>query len=126
MVQHGEKYSFSPCFRFNPMSLDPLDEERIQRIREELTQKFQEPIPDSLIHQAMPGVLYRRSGLIHLTKLNGTPFMMNAELIETVEATPDTVITLVTGRKYIVREPVDQVREKCIAYKREIGMPLQP
>ncbi|HQH74687.1 MAG TPA: flagellar FlbD family protein, partial [bacterium] len=45
---------------------------------------------------------------------------------ETVEATPDTVITLVTGRKYIVREPVDQVREKCIAYKREIGMPLQP
>ncbi len=108
------------------MTMGPWDANRIQRIRQELTKKFQEPIPDSLIQQAMPGVLYRRSGLIQLTKLNGTPFMMNAELIETVEATPDTVITLVTGRKYLVREPVDRVREKCIDYKREIGMPPRP
>ncbi|MBN2326261.1 MAG: flagellar FlbD family protein [Candidatus Omnitrophica bacterium] len=58
--------------------------------------------------------------MIHLTRLNNTPFMMNAELIETVEATPDTIISLVTGRKYIVLESVEEVREKCVSYKREI------
>lgn len=108
------------------MVLDPLDEKRVQRIRQELTEKFHEPIPDNLIQQALPGLVYRRSGLIQLTKLNGTPFLMNAELIETVETTPDTVITLVTGRKYIVRETADEVREKYILYKREIGMTPQP
>ncbi|MBD3265615.1 flagellar protein FlbD [bacterium] len=58
--------------------------------------------------------------MIHLTKLNGTAFVLNGELIETIEATPDTIISLVTGRKYIVRESVEDVRGKCIDYKQQI------
>ena len=58
--------------------------------------------------------------MIKLTRLDGEPFVLNAELIETMEATPDTVISMVTGRKYIVRESVDEIRQKTIEYKREI------
>lgn len=102
------------------MVLEPLNEQRLERIREELTKEFDKPIAESIIKKYMPGMLYRRNGVIDLTKLNNTSFLLNGELIETVEATPDTIITLVTGRKYIVRESVEEVRAKCIAYKREI------
>lgn len=47
--------------------------------------------------------------MISLTRLNGQPFVLNALLIETVEATPDTLITLTTGKKYMVQEEVPQV-----------------
>lgn len=103
------------------MILEPIDEERLAQIREELSEEFKKPITDSVIKDWMPGILYRRNGVIHLTKLNNTPFVLNAELIETIESTPDTIITLVTGRKYIVRESVEEVREKCLVYKGEIG-----
>jgi flagellar protein FlbD len=46
--------------------------------------------------------------------------VVNAELIETVEATPDTVITLTTGHKVIVQESVDAVIRLVVAYKRAI------
>lgn len=60
------------------------------------------------------------SGMIWLTALNGEPFVLNAELIETIESRPDTTITLVNGRKYIVRESVEDVIQKVIEYKRKI------
>ena len=47
--------------------------------------------------------------MIRLTRLRGGDFSLNAELIERVEATPDTVITLITGRTYVVAEDVDEV-----------------
>lgn len=106
------------------MVLGPIDDERLQQIREKLTAEFKKPIPEAEIRKYLPGIAYRRSGVIHLTKLNNTPFVLNAELIETVEATPDTIISLVTGRKYLVRESVDEVREKCISYKKEITQPF--
>jgi flagellar protein FlbD len=46
--------------------------------------------------------------------------MINANQIETVESTPDTVITLVNERKLIVRETVEEVREKVIEYHSRI------
>ncbi|HWI51249.1 MAG TPA: flagellar FlbD family protein [Symbiobacteriaceae bacterium] len=49
--------------------------------------------------------------------------VLNAELIETVEATPDTVITLTTGHKVIVQESVDEVIRLVVAYKRSIHQP---
>jgi flagellar protein FlbD len=49
--------------------------------------------------------------------------VVNAELIETVEATPDTVITLTTGHKVIVQESVDEVIRLVVAYKRLIHQP---
>jgi len=59
--------------------------------------------------------------LIKLTRLNGKEFVVNADLIETVEATPDTVITLVNEHRYIVKESVDEVIRRVIEYKRALG-----
>ncbi|NLY54225.1 MAG: flagellar FlbD family protein [Firmicutes bacterium] len=47
--------------------------------------------------------------MISLTRLNGITFWLNAELIETVESTPDVVVTLTNGRKYVVRETIEEV-----------------
>jgi flagellar protein FlbD len=47
--------------------------------------------------------------MITVTRFNGGPFALNPDLIERVEATPDTVITLVDGAKYVVRESVEEI-----------------
>lgn len=59
--------------------------------------------------------------MIWLKRLDGSPFVINADLIELVEATPDTVVSLHTGRRYIVKESVDEVIAKVIAYKRSLS-----
>lgn len=58
--------------------------------------------------------------MIELTKLNGAQFILNAELIEIIEATPDTVITLINGRKMMVKESVDDVVTKAVEYKKRL------
>lgn len=59
--------------------------------------------------------------MIKVTRLRATDeLVINAELIETVEATPDTVITLTTGHKFIVQEGQEEVLRRVIAYKRSI------
>ena len=58
--------------------------------------------------------------MIKVTRLNGKEFVVNAELIEFVESTPDTVITLISGKKVIVRECVDEVIERVIGYRGNI------
>lgn len=64
--------------------------------------------------------------MIALTRLNGQPIMVNADLIESVEPTPDTVITLVSGNKLIVRDSMDQIRDRIVEFKRKIyGPPPQ-
>ena len=55
--------------------------------------------------------------MIELTRFNGERFFLNAELIETVEALPDTIITLFNGRKYMVRESSSDVFEKIMDFK---------
>ena len=57
--------------------------------------------------------------MIQLSRLNGKPLVVNAELIELIEETPDTILTLTTGRKIIVKESVAEVIEKVKEYKRE-------
>ncbi len=47
-------------------------------------------------------------------------FVLNAELIETIEETPDTVITLTSGRKLIVEESTDEIVRKVMDYRRAI------
>lgn len=59
--------------------------------------------------------------MISLTRLNGHPFIINTDLIETIESTPDTVIALATGNRYVVKESVDLVMEKAIAYKKKVN-----
>jgi len=57
--------------------------------------------------------------VIRLTRLKGKEFVLNAEMIESIEALPDTTITLFNGRRYIVLEKVDEVVEKVLEYKRK-------
>ena len=58
--------------------------------------------------------------MIALRRLNNEVMMVNPDLIETLEATPDTVVTLTSGNKLIVRDSMDEVREKIIEFKRRI------
>ena len=58
--------------------------------------------------------------MVELTKLNGTQFLVNADLIETVEETPDTAITLTNGKKIIVKERRQEVKNLVKSYKRDI------
>lgn len=58
--------------------------------------------------------------MIKLTRLNGREFVLNMELIKTLEATPDTVITLTTNEKLVVKENVDEIIKKAIQYARAI------
>jgi flagellar protein FlbD len=50
--------------------------------------------------------------------------MVNADLIESLEATPDTVVTLTSGNKLIVRDRLEEIQDKIIDYKRKIHAPL--
>ena len=61
--------------------------------------------------------------MIALRRLNNDPIMVNPDLIEHIEATPDTVITLTSGNKLLVRDSMDEVREKIIEFKRRIHGP---
>lgn len=54
-----------------------------------------------------------------VTKMNGMNITINSDLIETVEDTPDTVITLTTGRKIIVKESRQTIKNLVKSFKRE-------
>ncbi|PJZ46218.1 flagellar FlbD family protein [Leptospira brenneri] len=58
--------------------------------------------------------------MVILHRLKGAEFVLNADLIETIEANPDTIITLVNEKKFIVQEPVAEVLEKVVAYQTRI------
>lgn len=56
--------------------------------------------------------------MISVTRLNNQPFVLNADLIRTVEQNPDTIITLVTGEHLIVRESAGEIIARVIEYGR--------
>ena len=58
--------------------------------------------------------------MIDLTKMNGRTFTLNCDLIETVEETPDTVITLVSGKKLLVMENRQDIKNLVLLYKKEM------
>lgn len=58
--------------------------------------------------------------MINLTRLNGREIVVNAEMIRTVESTPDTTLTLITGEHMIVREPIEEVVRRAIEYGRHL------
>lgn len=55
--------------------------------------------------------------MIELTRLNGNPMVLNSDLIKTAEASPDTMLTLITGEKLIVRETCAEVMERVLEYR---------
>ena len=58
--------------------------------------------------------------MIEVSRLNGKKFVINAELIQYIEATPDTVITLTSGEKIMVRESVQDIVERSTEYRKRI------
>lgn len=58
--------------------------------------------------------------MIELTKLNGDRLIINDEFIEMIEETPDTMITMSTGRKIIVKESRQEVKNLVKSYRKEI------
>ncbi len=58
--------------------------------------------------------------MIEVTRLNGKKLTINGELIERVEESPDTVITLTTGNKLIVKESRQEIKNLVILYKKEV------
>lgn len=55
--------------------------------------------------------------MIDLTRLNGTPIVLNSDLIKTAESSPDTMLTLINGEKIIVRESCEEVTERVLTYR---------
>ena len=58
--------------------------------------------------------------MIQLTRLNNQPLAVNSDLIKFVEQAPDTVITLVTGEKLVVRESAEEVIERIVEFRRSV------
>ncbi len=58
--------------------------------------------------------------MIEVTKINGQKILVNQELFEIIEETPDTVITLTTGRKIIVKESRQDLKNLVKSYKKDI------
>ena len=59
--------------------------------------------------------------MIEITKLNGTRILINPDLIEIIESPPDTVISLTTGRKIIVKESRQEINNLVKSYRKEIS-----
>ena len=71
---------------------------------------------------ASPGFLLKggEAKMIDVTKVNGKKFTLNSRLIETIEETPDTVITLTTGKKIIVKESRQEVKNLVKLYENDL------
>ena len=65
--------------------------------------------------------------MIYVTRLNHTPMVLNSDLIEQIETTPDTVISLTSGQKIMVLETSDEVVERVVNFRRSIAAgPCRP
>ncbi|MCR4936625.1 MAG: flagellar FlbD family protein [Lachnospiraceae bacterium] len=58
--------------------------------------------------------------MIEVTRLNGTVVLINQDLIECVEEAPDTIVTLTTGKRIIVKESRQEIKNRVKSYKQEI------
>lgn len=58
--------------------------------------------------------------MIRLTRINQVPLVVNSDLIEHVEATPDTVVSMSTGQKFVVLESPEEVIERVIKFRKAI------
>jgi flagellar protein FlbD len=58
--------------------------------------------------------------MIQLTRLNGQSVTVNSDLVKQIENSPDTMITLLNGEKIIVRETVEQIVDRTVAFRRRV------
>jgi flagellar protein FlbD len=59
--------------------------------------------------------------MIQLTRINHKQLVLNSDLIEHIEVTPDTIVTLVTGQKFVVLESSDEIIERILRFRRAAG-----
>jgi flagellar protein FlbD len=66
--------------------------------------------------------------MIKVTRLNRIPLILNSDLIEHVDATPDTVITMVSGQKYMVLESPEEIVERVVTFRQSLlkNQPFRP
>lgn len=62
--------------------------------------------------------------MIFITRTNGTKLYINPELIQTVESTPDTVVSMLDNKKLIVRDTPQEIAERFIEYRRKVMAPF--
>lgn len=60
--------------------------------------------------------------MIKLQLINGTEIVLNSDLIEFMEETPDTIISLSNGKKMIVKESVPEIVDRVVEFRRQIGI----
>lgn len=58
--------------------------------------------------------------MVKITKLNGKEIYVNSDLIEFIETTPDTIITLITGKKVLVKDNVQDLLERIVDFKQKV------
>jgi flagellar protein FlbD len=58
--------------------------------------------------------------MITLTRLSGSVFVLNSDLIERIDQTPDSVVTLIDGKKYVVSESLEDIIDRVRAYRGEV------
>ena len=58
--------------------------------------------------------------MVKVTKFSGVEVALNADLIETIEATPDTVIALTNGKKLMVKETMEEIVERVVEYRKRV------
>lgn len=61
--------------------------------------------------------------MIRLTRLNHIPLILNSDLIEHIDMTPDTVVTLTSGQKFMVLESADEIVDKVIVFRKKLLSP---
>jgi len=64
--------------------------------------------------------------MIRLTRLNHVPLVLNSDLIEHIEVTPDTVISLTTGQKIMVLESAEEIVDRVLQFRRSVLEGIQP
>lgn len=64
--------------------------------------------------------------MISVTRLNGQKFVLNSELIRTIEENPDTIVTLISGEHLVVRESSKELIKRVIEYNRHLRRLSEP
>lgn len=60
--------------------------------------------------------------MVTLTRFDGSQLIVNALMIEFIESTPDSVVSLISGKKIIVKDPAPDIVERCVDFYKEIGV----
>ena len=64
--------------------------------------------------------------MIEVHRLNGELFLLNSDMIETIEVTPDTVVRLLNGHRYLIRESAEDVKGAIVEFRRLAGYSCIP